>query len=1021
MQFLFACALLCAAHAAIASEYHGQVLFGGVPVPGATVTVTQGAKRFTTVTDQQGVYEFPDLVDGTWKVQITMRGFSTLDGEALVAPDKPQGAWELKMLGLEQMLAESRVTRPESTLQARAAGKTEAPKPEEAPPPQAPRPQDETADRSADGLLINGSVNNAATSQFSLSPAFGNRRPGVKSLYTGGIGAIVDNSVFDARPYSLTGLQIPKGSYSRVTTVVTLGGPLNIPHLMYHGPNFFVAYQWTRDRDAETLPGLVPDLAERNGDLSGLRDPQGQPVTIYNPATGLPFVGAIPVSPQAQALLNLYPLPNLAGASRYNYQTGVLNNTHADALQSRLSKTIGRRDQVYGGFGFKSSRADSANLFNFRDTTNILGLDSHVNWSHRLRHQLFVNVGYHFTRLRTDVRPEFKGKENVSGNAGINGNSQAPADWGPPTLAFSSGIASLTDGQSEFNRNRTDAWSLNVSTTHGRHNVIFGGDFRRQQFNELSQLNPRGTFTFTGVATQGSAGGPSSASGSDLADFLLGVPDASQLAFGNADKYFRQPVYDAYITDDWRARPELTISAGIRWDYGAPLSELFGRLVNLDIAPGFSAVRPVLGSSPTGSLTGQHYPGSLVRPDKRGFEPRIGISWRPLPASTLVVRAGYGIYDDTSVYLSSAEAMAQQSPLSKSLSVSNSADCPLTLANGFRNCAGTTANTFAIDPNLHVGYAQIWQLAIQRDLPGALVMTATYQGVKGTHGMQQFLPNTYPLGAVNPCPACPVGFVYQTSNGNLARESGQIQLRRRLRSGLAATLQYMYAKAIDDDAQVGAQGHVLAATETSTATESQPSAAAPMIAQNWLNLRGERGLSSFDQRHLVKAQIQYTTGMGLRGGTLLGGWRATLLKEWTVMSQISAGSGLPETPVYLALVPGTGVSGPIRPDLTGAPIHQGPAGYFLNAAAYRAPTAGQWGTAGRNSITGPNQFSLDTSLSRTFRLRPPFNLDIRLDATNLLNHAVFTTWNTTVNSTIFGLPAATNPMRSLQLTGRLRF
>src|SRR6185437_16694274 len=101
----------------------------------------------TTVTDQQGVYEFPDLVDGTWKVQITMRGFSTLDGEALVAPDKPQGAWELKMLGLEQMLAESRVTRPESTLQTRTAGGAEAPKPEEAPAPEAPRPTDETADR----------------------------------------------------------------------------------------------------------------------------------------------------------------------------------------------------------------------------------------------------------------------------------------------------------------------------------------------------------------------------------------------------------------------------------------------------------------------------------------------------------------------------------------------------------------------------------------------------------------------------------------------------------------------------------------------------------------------------------------------------------------------------------------------------------------------------------------------------------------------------------------------------------
>ncbi len=60
---------------AMASEYHGQVFVGGVPVPGATVTVTQDANRFTTVTDRQGLYEFADLVDGTWKIRIEMRGF----------------------------------------------------------------------------------------------------------------------------------------------------------------------------------------------------------------------------------------------------------------------------------------------------------------------------------------------------------------------------------------------------------------------------------------------------------------------------------------------------------------------------------------------------------------------------------------------------------------------------------------------------------------------------------------------------------------------------------------------------------------------------------------------------------------------------------------------------------------------------------------------------------------------------------------------------------------------------------
>ena len=189
-----------------------------------------------------------------------------------------------------------------------------------------------------------------------------------------------------------------------------------------------------------------------------------------------------------------------------------------------------------------------------------------------------------------------------------------------------------------------------------------------------------------------------------------------------------------------------------------------------------------------------------MRGDLHGVEPRVAISWRPIPASTLVVRAGYGIYDDTSIYLAAAESMAQQAPLSTSLNVQRSASCPLTLANGFLNCAGTTADGFAVDPNLKVGYAQAWQLQAQRDLPGALVMTATYLGTKGTHGTQEFLPNTYPIGAVNPCPQCPVGFVYRTSGGNLEREAGEIQLRRRLRAGVTASLDYTYAKSVDDDA-----------------------------------------------------------------------------------------------------------------------------------------------------------------------------------------------------------------------------
>ncbi len=1013
------CILLLLSATAQATEHHGQVFFNEIPIPGATVTLTQNTRQFTTITDQQGVYEFPSLAEGPATIHIEMRGFTPFDGELKIAPDAPQSIWQLKLLTLEQILTQARPAPSTPATPPLESPKPAKPKPAET-APETPKPTEEASDQSSDGLLINGSENNADTSKFNLSPAFGNRRPGAKGLYNGSIGVIADQSSLDAKPYTLTGLEVPKAQYSRITSVVTVGGPIRIPHLLYHGPNFFLAYQWTRNRDAQSQSGLVPDAQERAGDLSGLLNAFGQPVSIFDPATGLPFTGTIPVSPQAQALLNLYPLPNLAGNTNYNYQAQLLDNTHVDSLQSRLDKSIGRRDQLYGGFGFRSSRADAANLFDFRDITNTLGLDTHASWEHHLHHQILLTTTYHFTRLRTEVRPNFDGRANISAIAGITGNAQDSRDWGPPTLAFSSGIAPLTDGTSTFDRNRTDALTVIATTTHGHHTVTLGTDFRRQEFNQLSQQNPRGAFTFTGAATENPAiatpsTGPSS--GSDLADFLLGVPDTSALAYGNADKYFRQSVYDANAIDDWRILPELTLNAGMRWDYGAPLTELYGRLVNLDITQDFSAAAPVLGSAPRGTLTGQHYPTSLVRPDKLGFEPRIGISWRPIPASTLVVRAGYGIYDDTSAYLTSAELMSQQAPLSKSLSVQRSPTCPLTLANGFTDCTGTTPDTFAIDPNLRVGYAQTWQLSAQRDLPRALVMTASYLGTKGTRGMQEFLPNTYPLGSASPCPNCPVGFTYRASNGNSSRNAGTVQLRRRLRSGFTATVQYTYAKAIDDDSQLGGSGHTAATTATAETTP----AAQPSIAQNWLDLRAERGLSTFDQRHLLKATFQYTTGMGKGGGTLFDGWRGTAFKQWTLLTQINAGSGLPETPIYLAAVPGTGVTGTIRPNVTGAPLYAAPSGHFLNVAAYAAPAPGQWGNARRDSITGPNQFSLDSSLARTFRLREPLNLDIRIDSANLLNHAVFTSWNSTINSTTFGLPVSVSPMRTLEVTGRLRF
>jgi hypothetical protein len=122
------------------------------------------------------------------------------------------------------------------------------------------------------------------------------------------------------------------------------------------------------------------------------------------------------------------------------------------------------------------------------------------------------------------------------------------------------------------------------------------------------------------------------------------------------------------------------------------------------------------------------------------------------------------------------------------------------------------------------------------------------------------------------------------------------------------------------------------------------------LAQNWLDLEAEYARSNFDQRHQVVATFEYATGAGILGGTLLDRMKGRLLKDWTFTSQITTGSGTPVTPTILFPLTGTGISGSIRPSLTGEEIKSGDA--YANPAAFTAPTPGEWGTAPRYAFNG---------------------------------------------------------------------
>ena len=344
-------------------------------------------------------------------------------------------------------------------------------------------------------------------------------------------------------------------------------------------------------------------------------------------------------------------------------------------------------------------------------------------------------------------------------------------------------------------------------------------------------------------------------------------------------------------------------------------------------------------------MTGRRYSRSLLNPDRLGFQPRLGLALRPVAGSPLVVRASYGLYRNAPVYQTIATLLAQQPPLSTTLSVERSVERPLTLAKGFAAAPGVLRNTFAVDPDFRVGFAQVWHVSVGYDLPASLAMLASYEETAGHRLIRQVLPNTFPRGAVNPCRNCPVGFLYVRSDGRSIRHAGRVELRRRLGNGLTATVGYTLSKAMDDGVAF-----------------AEPRLDGTGVAQDWLNPDAEWGASSFDRRHVVTAELEYTTGAGLGGAALWGGLRGALLSGWTFRARLTAGSGLPLTPVHLAAVSGTGVSGTIRPNVIGGAGRGAPRGYYLDPHAFSAPAPGQWGSAARDSVRGPGQFELDAGI-----------------------------------------------------------
>jgi hypothetical protein len=817
----------------------------------------------------------------------------------------------------------------------------------------------------------------------------------------------------DARPYSLTGQTVDKPSYARSIMNASVGGPLRIPKLIDLETTFvYFTYQGTRTRNPYNAVSTLPTELERSGDFS--QSVSRWPVQINDPTNHQPFAGnIIPRSrfdAAALGLLKFMPMPNQTGrVQNYQYVTSYASNS--DAYGVRVNQPFSRKDRLNVNFNLQKRDFVNPQVLGFRDSHDNGGFSSSAGWSHTFTPRFINSVNWNFSRSRNDILPFFAYTSNVSDELGIAGTSDDPINFGPPNISFTN-FGSLADAAATLRRDQTSSVSDSVTLViKKKHNLGMGFEYRRQQINSRAYSNARGSFSFSGLLTSAfdEKGNPLPGSGYDFADYLLGLPQSSSIRFGSENTYFRSTVYSAWVTDDWRVRPGLTVNAGVRYEYFAPFTEKFGHMANLDVHPYFTGVAVVTPGT-SGPYTGT-YGAGLVDPDKNNVSPRIGIAWRPFPKKTMHVRAGYGVFYNGSIYANFPSRMASQPPFAKTASLSTSNARRLTMSDGFAAAPQTTiTNSFALNRFYKVGYAQTFNLAVQQSLPHALVVELGYQGTKGTRLDIQRLPNRAQPG--NPLTAeqrrqigNAVGFTYEDSNGNSILHSGQLRVTRRFQKNVSANALYTFSKSIDNVSTFGGGGTT--------------------VAQNDKDLHDERGLSSFDQRHNLATSFMLTSPVG--SGKILrnGGWRAKMLSDWTLSGTANWGTGIPLTARVLGNLAnsgGTGAIGSGRADADGSANIFGGAYRFFNQAAFLIPPSGRFGNAGRNTIPGPSRFWISASMGRSFKLGDGRRtVEARADAYNATNRTSFAMLGTVINASNYGLPTSTLPMRNLTFTVRYRF
>ena len=826
-----------------------------------------------------------------------------------------------------------------------------------------------------------------------------------------------DSSAWDARPYQVNGGPVDKIAHFSERLGANIGGPLSLPKV-YDGKDrtfWFANYELQRRTDPVNLFANMPTAAERTGNFCD------RGVQLFDPLTGpagprQSFGCALPstrLDSAALKLVDLMPLPNLPGFN-LNYNRMARSPQAIDTVNFRILHSLSTRFSISGIFNLVSARGQVLTDFpslqgssNTRDQNITLVFTQ--NWTPRLLNETRVN----FNRTRSEVFSNNAFTNDLASQIGVTGVSHAPIDFGAPDIVFAN-FQELADPAPVLTRNQTLRFMDNISYSLSKHTLRAGAEVRRRQLNTYSDPTGRGVFNFSGVMTsQLDASGISDPNtGLDFADFLLGLPQTTNVQFGTSSNYGREWQLASYVQDDWRVHPRFSINYGVRYEVFNPFVELHNHLATLLVDPNITQVAVAVPGQ-SNPISG-NLPNSLVRSDYTNFSPRLGIAWRPFTHGGPVVRAGYGIFYNGAIYDQLYAEMLNQPPWAQARTIITSASQLLTIQNGFPPSApDSITNTIGVDPNYRPGYAQIWNLSVEHQFGNQYVIELLYTGTKGTHLDLVSDPNqAAPGSAVGADQRRRIpnasGFAYESSGADSIYNGIQIRAQRRMSNGLRALFLYTLGHSIDDASSVGA-GHISG------------------LVQDFNNFRAERGNSFFDIRHDIRSTFGYDLPFGDRRRWLRSGAGARILGNWQLVGTTQYNSGNHLT-AYITAQNTNGV-GPLfsqRPDQIGdpnLPAGQRTINRFFNTSAFALPTVGKFGNAPRGSIIGPTLFNVNLAIERRMHFGPDdrYTLQLRWETQNFTNTTNFSNVITVVDASDAGLVTGAKGMRTMDILLRLHF